>query len=64
MVKTISSGSMAINDVAMQLADHTIPFGGVGQSGMGRYHGRSSFDTFSNRKSVLEKTTNLDLWIR
>jgi aldehyde dehydrogenase (NAD+) len=56
-----SSGGMAVNHVAMQLAAPELPFGGVGPSGMGAYHGRRNFETFSHRKSVLTKPTKPDL---
>lgn len=51
---TTSSGALIVNDTIMQLAT-LMPFGGVGGSGLGRYHGKSTFDTFSNKKSVLQK---------
>jgi aldehyde dehydrogenase (NAD+) len=44
----------------MQVAVPELPFGGVGSSGMGAYHGRHSFETFSHRKGVLTKPTRLD----
>lgn len=59
-----SSGSMTVNDNLMQLANSNLPFGGVGNSGMGRYHGKKSFETFSNPKSVLAKSRKFDLAIR
>ncbi len=59
-----SSGSMTVNDNLMQLANSNLPFGGVGNSGMGRYHGKKSFETFSNPKSVLVKSRKFDLVIR
>jgi len=48
-----SSGSMVINDAVVHLSVETLPFGGVGASGMGSYHGRYTFLTFSHEKSVL-----------
>ena len=48
-----SSGSMVINDAVVHLSVETLPFGGVGASGMGSYHGRYTFTTFSHEKSVL-----------
>jgi len=48
-----SSGSMVMNDAVVHLSVETLPFGGVGESGMGSYHGRYSFLTFSHEKSVL-----------
>jgi len=44
----------------MHAAVQGLPFGGVGESGMGRYHGKYSFDTFSHRKSILKKLTFVD----
>ncbi|UYV63905.1 ALDH3A2 [Cordylochernes scorpioides] len=57
-VSTTSSGSVCINDTVMQMALYDLPFGGVGASGYGRYHGMSSFKTFSNQKSVLDRSSN------
>ena len=48
-----SSGSVSCNDVVVQLSVETLPFGGVGASGYGAYHGKYSFDVFSHKKSVL-----------
>ncbi len=59
-----SSGSAAINDTIMQVASPNLPFGGTGPSGMGRYHGRKSFETFSNMRSVMEKSNLIDLPVR
>lgn len=56
-----SSGGVCINDTVMQVGVSSLPFGGVGESGMGRYHGKASFDTFSHFKSVLKKSFLLDL---
>ena len=55
-----SSGGMTINHVWMHLAVPELPFGGVGESGMGAYHGSHSFETFSHRKAVLKKPTQVD----
>nr|XP_018906702.1 PREDICTED: aldehyde dehydrogenase, dimeric NADP-preferring isoform X2 [Bemisia tabaci]XP_018906703.1 PREDICTED: aldehyde dehydrogenase, dimeric NADP-preferring isoform X2 [Bemisia tabaci]XP_018906704.1 PREDICTED: aldehyde dehydrogenase, dimeric NADP-preferring isoform X2 [Bemisia tabaci] len=52
------SGSICINDTVMHYAVETLPFGGVGMSGMGAYHGKYSFDTFTHRKSCLVKDFN------
>jgi aldehyde dehydrogenase (NAD+) len=56
-----SSGAVCINDTVMQVGVNGLPFGGVGESGMGRYHGKFSFDTFSHDKSVLKRGMWLDL---
>jgi aldehyde dehydrogenase (NAD+) len=64
VLQETSSGGVAINETIMQIAPHTLPFGGVGSSGMGSYHGKFSFDTFSHRKSVFYKPFWLDLKLR
>jgi len=58
------SGTVAVNDTVMQIASPRLPFGGIGPSGIGRYHGKKSFETFSNMKSVLEKSNLIDLPVR
>ena len=55
-----SSGGLVMNQPIMHVATQTLPFGGVGESGMGAYHGKASFDTFTHEKSVLTKGTRLD----
>ncbi len=55
-----SSGGVCINDTIMQIAVSSLPFGGVGDSGIGSYHGKASFDTFSHYKSVLNRSFRLD----
>jgi aldehyde dehydrogenase (NAD+) len=55
-----SSGSACVNTCVVQLAVPELPFDGVGASGMGAYHGRSGFETFSHRKSVPEKPTRFE----
>ncbi|NET25173.1 aldehyde dehydrogenase [Okeania sp. SIO1I7] len=56
-----SSGNVCINDTVMQFGVVSLPFGGIGNSGIGSYHGKASFDTFSHYKSVLKKGLWLDL---
>ena len=53
----ISFGGGCINDVVMHLSNDHLPFGGVGNSGIGNYHGKFGFETFSHQKSVLERVT-------
>ncbi|WP_010520612.1 aldehyde dehydrogenase [Aquimarina agarivorans] len=53
----ISFGNGAINDCIMQFTNHHLPFGGVGNSGTGSYHGKFSFDCFSHQKAILSKST-------
>lgn len=55
-----SSGGGCINDVIMHIANENMPFGGVGHSGMGRYHGRDSLYAFSHRRAVLTTSTHID----
>ena len=56
-----SSGGVCINDTMEQIVSEYLPFGGVGASGMGSYHGRASFDTFTHTKSVLKKSFYFDV---
>lgn len=60
----VSFGGGCINDTVMHLATPHMPFGGVGESGMGGYHGRYSFDTFSHVKSVLKRWAKPDIPLR
>ena len=60
MLEELSFGGGAINDTLMHLANPNLPFGGVGASGIGEYHGKYSFDTFSHMKSYIFKSTRLD----
>lgn len=64
VLQQISFGGGCINDTVYHLASPYLPFGGVGSSGIGAYHGKGSFDTFSHRKSVLKQTTKFDLPFR
>jgi aldehyde dehydrogenase (NAD+) len=59
-----SSGGACVNDCVTHLGVPELPFGGVGASGMGAYHGRASFETFSHKKSVLVKGTSIDPALR
>jgi aldehyde dehydrogenase (NAD+) len=61
VVKEVSAGGMVINHLIFHFATTKLPFGGVGPSGIGAYHGRFGFEEFSHRKSVLTKTTRPDL---
>jgi aldehyde dehydrogenase (NAD+) len=58
------AGTASVNDTVMQIASPYLPYGGVGSSGIGRYHGKRSFDTFSNHRSVLVKSNLFDLPLR
>ena len=57
-------GGGCINDVIIHLATEHMGFGGVGESGMGAYHGKVGFDTFSHRKSIVHKRNWIDLPMR
>ena len=57
-------GGGCVNDTIIHLASDRLPFGGVGNSGMGGYHGKYSFDTFTHEKSIVSKANWLDLPVR
>ena len=60
----VSFGGGCVNDVVMHLANYNLPFGGVGSSGMGNYHGEYSLKTFSHEKGILLSKTYLDIPLR
>ena len=64
IMQFLSFGGGCINDTLYHLANPYLPFGGVGASGMGTYHGKYSFDTFSHDKSILKQTTKFDIPFR
>ncbi len=64
LLRSTSAGGVCINDTIMHIANHHLPFGGVGNSGFGKYHGRHSFATFSHEKSVLISRTWFDIPIK
>ena len=64
VLNTVPFGGGCINDTIVHLATSRMGFGGVGHSGMGSYHGRKSFDTFSHEKSILQKSTRIDTPVR
>lgn len=64
VVGSVSYGGGCVNDTLMHIATPYLPFGGVGESGMGAYHGKGSFDTFTHYKSVLKQTTRFDIAFR
>ena len=61
IITRFSFGGGCINDTISHVASSHLPFGGVGASGMGSYHGKASFDTFTHTKSIVKKSTKIDL---
>lgn len=64
VLSRVSFGGGCVNDTLMHIASPYLPFGGVGESGLGSYHGKASFDAFSHHKSVLFQTNRFDLALR
>lgn len=64
ILKDISFGGGCINDTVVHIINPALPFGGVGFSGLGKYHGKTSFDSFSHKKSLLKKSNWIDLPFR
>lgn len=64
IISRTSSGGGCINDVIMHIANEKVPFGGVGNSGMGRYHDKESFEAFTHRRSIIATGTWIDLPFR
>ncbi len=64
ILRETSSGGVCINDTLMHIANPHLPFGGVGESGIGAYHGKASFDLFSHQKSVLHRSFTIEEPIR
>jgi aldehyde dehydrogenase (NAD+) len=64
ILESISFGGGAINDSVMHLINNNLPFGGVGRSGIGSYHGKAGFDTFSHFKGILQKPFWFELPIK
>ena len=61
VLEKTTSGGACINDTLVHIANHNLPFGGVGNSGMGNYHGKESFMVYSNRRGIVHTPTWLDL---
>ena len=64
LARDIPSGGAMINDVILQFVNMDTPFGGVGESGMGSYHGRAGFEAFSQQKTVMRKFNLFDLFLK
>ena len=63
-IHSVDSGGVCVNDTLVHMASNKEPFGGVGPSGMGAYHGKWSYEAFSRPRTVLKKTTRFDLSLR
>lgn len=64
MIQHTSSGGVCINDTISHVVNSDLPFGGIGNSGIGQYHGRYSFETFSHPKSVVKTTTAFNIGLK
>jgi aldehyde dehydrogenase (NAD+) len=64
IIRKFPFGGGCVNDCIMHLVNHRLPFGGIGNSGLGAYHGKHGFDTFSHRKSMVKRGTWLDIPLR
>ncbi len=64
IIQKFSFGGGCINDTMVHFLNNKLPFGGVGNSGIGAYHGKSSFDTFSHKKAIVKKANWLDIPLR
>jgi aldehyde dehydrogenase (NAD+) len=64
MIETYSFGGGTVNDTMVQFGNSRLPFGGVGESGIGAYHGRLGFDTFSHKKGIVIKANWIDIPLR
>lgn len=64
ILRCTTSGGVTINDTVIHVANGNLPFGGVGNSGMGSYHGKASFDAFTHKRSVMERGTFVEFNVR
>ena len=64
VLETARSGGVCLNDTIVHILGKDLPFGGLGESGMGAYHGKASFDCFSHRRSVLRRSVRFDAKLR
>ena len=64
LIEKTSSGGVCVNDCIVHMATRNLPFGGVGNSGLGKYHGQYSFECFSQKKAVMSRSTWLDIPLR
>jgi aldehyde dehydrogenase (NAD+) len=59
-----TSGGGCVNDTLIHISNHNLPFGGIGNSGMGKYHGKESFLVFSNNRAIVNTPTWLDMTLK
>ena len=64
VLRTTTSGGVCINDTILHVANEHLPFGGVGESGMGKYHSKESFLAFSNKRAVLKSSNRIDFMMK
>ena len=64
IIRKTQSGGVCINETVVHFINPYLPLGGVGQSGMGKYHGRFSFETFSYKRAVMHKSNLIDVPVR
>ena len=64
VMRELPFGGGCVNDTILHITGENMPFGGVGESGMGSYHGKAGFDTFSHEKSILRSSSVLDIGLR
>lgn len=64
LIRRVPFGGGCINDTVVHVASTHLPFGGIGESGLGRYHGKASFDTFSHQKGIIKQSSKLDISVR
>ena len=64
VLRDVQAGGIAINDTIIHIANYHLPFGGIGNSGMGAYHGKFGFDAFSHRKAVIKRRFKFDILFR
>ena len=64
ILRATTSGGVTINDTIIHVANSNLPFGGVGNSGVGKYHGRESFETFTHKRAVMDRGTFVEFNVR
>lgn len=64
VLRETTSGGVCLNDTMVHYSNYALPFGGVGASGFGKYHGKAGFEAFSNMRAVVERSFHLDVYLR